>query len=229
MGTPLFTELSQPFQTPQPRRLPGDIGWSTPKTIRTLNLQEKAIAYTLKKWLPREQAEDVISTLKGSSAMARNAARLEQALHQTKAAEHARAERRRRNQRIVDVGGGPVYAGDCRKMAAERVINEAAKQEAAVAARHQKALVKQFNTWKRILSNYRVINPALAERFQDLYKESIQKLEQRGKFRARRSIMESSIPALEVAYVNGGGIDPYTRHLQQKGDAPTLSSFLEEK
>ncbi|KAF1978060.1 hypothetical protein BU23DRAFT_250511, partial [Bimuria novae-zelandiae CBS 107.79] len=193
--------------------------------------------------------------------------------HQTKAAEHARAERRRRNQRIVDVGGGPVYAGDCRKMAAERVINEAAKQEAAVAARHQKALVKQFNTWKRILSNvrnwgkrssrrhregllatrsrshitvfdgpviktlsdeltrweYRVINPALAERFQDLYKESIQKLEQRGKFRARRSIIESSIPALEVAYVNGGGMDPYTRHLQQKGDAPTLSSFPEEK
>ncbi|KAF1975802.1 hypothetical protein BU23DRAFT_597540 [Bimuria novae-zelandiae CBS 107.79] len=204
MGTPLFTELSQPFQTPQPRQLPSDIGWSTPKTIRTLNLQEKAIAYTLKKWLPREQAEDVISTLKGSSAMARNAARLEQALHQTKAAEHARAERRRRNQRIVNVGGGPVYAGDCQKMAAKRVINEAAKQEAAVAARHQKALIKQFNTWKRILSN-------------------------RGKFRARRSIMESSIPALEVAYVNGGGMDPYTRHLQQKGDAPTLSSFPEEK
>lgn len=83
--------------------------------------------------------------------MARNAARLEQALHQTKAAEHARAGRPRRNQRVFDVGGGPVYAGDCRKMAAERVVNEAAKQEAAVAARHQKALVKRFNTWKKIL------------------------------------------------------------------------------
>ncbi|PVH90398.1 hypothetical protein DM02DRAFT_578018, partial [Periconia macrospinosa] len=155
MGTPLFEELSRPFQTPQPNLLPGGIGWSTPKTIRTLNLQEKAVAFTLRKSLPREQAEDVISTLKGSSAMARNAAGLEQALHRTKAAEHARAERRRRNRRVVDVGGGPVYAGDCRRMATERAVNEAAKQEAAVAARQRRALVKRFNTWKRILSNVR--------------------------------------------------------------------------
>ncbi|KAF1964230.1 hypothetical protein BU23DRAFT_562111 [Bimuria novae-zelandiae CBS 107.79] len=40
--------------------------------------------------------------------------------------------------------------------------------------------------------------------------------------------MESSIPALEVAYVNGGGMDPYTRHLQQKGDAPTLQFHVHE-
>jgi hypothetical protein len=105
--------------------------------------------------LPREVAEDVILTLKGSSAMARNAVGLEQALHRTQAAEHARSERRRRKNRTVDVGGGAVYAEDCRKMAAQRVINEAAKQEAAVAARHLRALSKRINTWKRIRPNIR--------------------------------------------------------------------------
>lgn len=80
--------------------------------------------------------------------MARNAAGLEQALHQTKAAEHARAERRRRNQRVVDVGGGPIYAGDCRRTATERIVNEAAKQEAAVAACQQRALVKRLHLEK---------------------------------------------------------------------------------
>lgn len=96
--------------------------------------------------LPSNVAEGVVATLKGSSALARTAAGLEKALHRTRAGEHARAERRRRNRRVVDAGGGPIYARDCRKMAAARVVNEAAKQEAAVTARAQRLLTKRMNT-----------------------------------------------------------------------------------
>ncbi|KAL5370830.1 hypothetical protein PMIN06_013133 [Paraphaeosphaeria minitans] len=105
--------------------------------------------------LPYGVAEDVISTLKGSSAMARTAAGLEQALNRTKAAEHARTERRRRNHRVVNAGGGPIYAKDCREMAIQRIANEAAQQQAAVDARARRAIVTRFNTWRRITSALR--------------------------------------------------------------------------
>ncbi|KAL5370926.1 hypothetical protein PMIN02_012991, partial [Paraphaeosphaeria minitans] len=112
----LREELAQAFATPRPHLAPGDIGWSTPKTVRVLNLQEKAVAYSLRCMLPYGVAEDVISTLKGSSVMARTATGLEQALNRTKAAEHASTKRRRRNHRVVNAGGGPIYAKDCREM-----------------------------------------------------------------------------------------------------------------
>lgn len=74
-----------------------------------------------------------------------------------------------------------------------------------------KTLSDELKRWE-----YRVNDRALAECFQDFYENSIQTMEQRGKFMASRSIIESSISALEIAYVNYGGMDPYTRHLQQK-------------
>ncbi|KAF9728330.1 transposase [Paraphaeosphaeria minitans] len=142
----LREELAQAFATPRPHLAPGDIGWSTPKTVRVLNLQEKAVAYSLRCMLPYGVAEDVISTLKGSSVMARTATGLEQALNRTKAAEHASTKRRRRNHRVVNAGGGPIYAKDCREMAIQRIANEAAQQQAAVNARARRALVTRFNT-----------------------------------------------------------------------------------
>jgi len=243
IGTPQHKELSTPFQTRRPHHTPGDIGWHTPKTIRTLNIQEKSVAYTLREKLPRDLAEGIITTLKGSSAIARAAAGLEQALHNTRAAEYAREQRRRRNRRVVDAGGGPIYAGDCRKMAAARVANEAAKQEAAVAARLQRLLTKRMNTWKKLRPTirnfgkksmkrhatgvtvmrdmsrwtYSTTDPERAQEFQQLYTNSIQYLECRGRFRAVSTIISSSLNAAEVSLMARDTLDPYNQLLHQKG------------
>jgi len=87
--------------------------------------------------------------------MARNTIALEEALHKTKAAKYARAKRRRRNRRIVDASGGPIYAKDCRRKAIQRIANEATQQEAAVEARQLRAVIKRLNTWRRIYLNIR--------------------------------------------------------------------------
>ncbi|KAF9729866.1 hypothetical protein PMIN01_11799 [Paraphaeosphaeria minitans] len=124
-----------------------------PSAMVAINADTKAIA------------EDIISTIKGSSALARNAASLEQALHRTKAAEHARSERRRRSRRVIDTGGGPIYAKDCRDMAIQRVVNEAAKQEALIEARQQRAIVRRFNAWRTIHSAVRNWGKNSAKRY----------------------------------------------------------------
>ena len=108
------------------------------------------MAFILRELLPGEVAGLVISTLKGSSAMARNAVALEQVLHQTKAAEHARAERRRRRNRAADVGGGTIYASELRGIGERRVVSEAVRQEAAVAVRKERALRQRLNAYKRL-------------------------------------------------------------------------------
>ncbi|ORY16125.1 hypothetical protein BCR34DRAFT_639862 [Clohesyomyces aquaticus] len=171
-------------------------------------------------------AKGVIAALKGSSALARTAARLKQALANTKAAKHAQAERRRRSRRAVEGSRGPIYAADC-----------------PVTARVQRLLTKRINAWKRlrpsIQSNgkratkrhanrvtvvqdvqrwvYSINNLERASQLQALHTKSVQYLEKRGKFQARHTITASSLNAAKLSLVARNALDPYNLLLQQKG------------
>lgn len=110
-------ELYAQARTPSP--LPGDEAWATPLTVRTLRKQQQKILLLL----PHSARAPAARTFKGALAQAQESAQLKKALLSTKAAEQARASRRRLSQRQVSKGG-PIYLKDARRMIKRRQDSE---------------------------------------------------------------------------------------------------------
>ena len=60
---------------------------------------------------------------------------LERELHHTKAAETAKAERRKRKRRTLEATGGPIYSQDARAMVERRQTDDVARLQQDLAAR----------------------------------------------------------------------------------------------
>ena len=88
-------------------------------TVRTLRKQQQKILSVL----PYSAQASTARTFKGALAQAQESTQLKKALLNTKAAEQARASRRKLSQRQVSKGG-PIYLKDARRMIKRRQDSE---------------------------------------------------------------------------------------------------------
>jgi hypothetical protein len=79
---------------------------------------------------------------------------LQRKLQHTKAAETAKAERRKRNSRALDATGGSVYSQDARSIVERRQLKDAARLQQDLVARILRELTIA-NKWKRLLPTIR--------------------------------------------------------------------------
>ena len=231
---------------------PGDFGWRTPKSIRELELQSEQVKVTLTKCLPHPIATDILRTLKGSSIMAKTAEGLQRQLNSTKAAELARAERRRRKRRVLDVGGGPIYAEDARHMVKQRKLDEIAEQERRLRLKKEREVTTLLNKWKKLRSNLRNWGKKSLKRqlegvtlsrdmrrwvysandegeelaLQALREANLEYMGNRGAFRPYFSIQHDLTTAAEAGVLARGALDPYTKFVC--GKPPDFKSEIQQ-
>ncbi|KAF2177061.1 hypothetical protein K469DRAFT_604654 [Zopfia rhizophila CBS 207.26] len=152
-----WAKLYRTYPTP-PRPVipePGKPGWVIPEDIISLSSQMMRIRGVIKEWLPSPIATDIERTLIAATAMATTANGFKRQLESTQAAEMARAERRKRSRRTLDIGGGPLYAKDGRAMIKKRREDEIAKQERELREKKAREVERICNKWKRLLPTIR--------------------------------------------------------------------------
>jgi hypothetical protein len=156
--------------TTPPRQLlpgPGDKGWKTPLTIRTLDRQTSRLIGSTKTLLPASIARDFERHLRGSNAIARVSEGFKRELLLTQAATHAREERRARKRRKLQDVGGPLYADEAREMRVTRIENEITTAERALKAKKLREITTIANRYKRILPTTRTAGKRRVKRAQD--------------------------------------------------------------
>jgi hypothetical protein len=62
----------------------------------------------------------------------------------------ARDQRRQRKRRAIDIGGGAIYAEDCRAMVKKRIIDEITAAEQAIKDKKTREVAKIMNRWRRL-------------------------------------------------------------------------------
>jgi hypothetical protein len=234
---------------------PGDFGWRTPKSIREIELQSEQVKITLMQCLPNPIATDILRTLKGSSIIAKTAEGLQRQLNSTKAAELARAERRRRKRRALDTGGGPIYSEDARGMVKKRKEDEIAKQERLLRHRKEREVTILLNKWKKLRSNLRNWGKKSLKRqlegvtvwrdvrrwvysaddegeelaLQALREANLEYMSNRGAFRPCFGIQHDLTTAAEAGVLARGAFDPYTKVVCEKPSDPKSEvQYLED-
>jgi hypothetical protein len=141
--------------------------WQAPETIRQVELQAQQVDNVLGLYLPPIYIVHVRRHIAGLNSLARVADGLKRELLNTKAAEVARDDRRKRKRRKLDIGGGPIYAEDCRRIAAKRVEDEITTMERHLEDKKRREINTRVNKWRRLYPQLRAAGKRACKRMRD--------------------------------------------------------------
>jgi hypothetical protein len=141
--------------------------WQAPETIRQVELQAQQVDNVLRLYLPPVYIVRVRRHIAGLNSLARVADGFKRESLNTKAAEVARDERRKRKRRKLDIGGGPIYAEDCRRMVQKRVEDEITAAERHLEDKKRKEITTRVNEWRRIYPQLRAAGKRVYKRLID--------------------------------------------------------------
>lgn len=141
--------------------------WQVLETIRQMELQAQQVQNVLRRYLLEQYRVAVVCYIARLSSLARIADGLKRELLNTKAAEVARDERCRRKRRKLDIGGGPIYAGDCRRMVQKHVEDEITAVERQLQEKKRKEVTSRVRKLQKLYPTIRAASKRVTKRYRD--------------------------------------------------------------